>query len=162
MPYQVMCSLRIYLRRGDLAEHAGRWWRRVFRKPFATHLVQEALRSGISHASLTYGNMGFARGSKVIASDVSEIPFDTLPVCVELVAPRPLLDQFVRDRGQQLRNATLVMHEGVHLRPLVDGPAETAESDRVEYVRIGASPESSGTLVEQVRSVLDEPSTGEG
>jgi PII-like signaling protein len=152
--YQVMCSLRIYLRRGDLAEGGG-FWRRVFRKPFASHLVQEALRAGISHASLTYGNMGFARGAKAVASDAREIPFDTLPVCVELVAPRPLLDRFVHDRAKELRDATLLMHEGVHLRPFVEPSPEP-----VEYVRVGESAESARVPVEEVKAVLE--GAGEG
>lgn len=131
----------------------------MFRRPAASQLVQDALRAGISHASLTYGNMGFARGAKVVATDVREIPFDTLPVCVELVAPRPLLDQFVHEHAKALREATLVMHEGVHLRPSVEG--QSAPTERVEYVRVGASPESGRVPLEQVQAVLGGGSTSD-
>jgi hypothetical protein len=99
----------------------------------------------------------------VVASDVSEIPFDMLPVCVELVAPRPLLDQFVRDRAKELREATLVLHEGVHVRPSVEDRSESTDNGRVEYVKIGTSPESAGSPIEPVRSALEGlPARGDG
>lgn len=94
--------------------------------------------------------MGFARGAKVVASDVQEIPFDTLPVCVELIAPRPLLDRFVHDCGKELRDATLVMHEGVHLRPFVEPSPEP-----VEYVRVEEPAEPARVAVEEVEGALE-------
>jgi hypothetical protein len=99
----------------------------------------------------------------VVASDVSEIPFDMLPVCVELVAPRPPLDQFVRDRAKELREATLLMHEGLHVRPFVEELSESTENGRVEYVKIGTSAESATAPIEQVRSALEGlPTRGDG
>ena len=153
MTYQTMCALRIYLRRGDLSQATG-FWQRMFRKPLATQLIHEALRAGITHASLTYGNIGFARGAKLISADTSDIPFDTLPVSVELVAPKPMLDQFVRDRAKQLQEATLVMLEGVHVRSMVAGEDAPTGRGKVEYVRVASSPESVNTLAEEVHAAL--------
>jgi PII-like signaling protein len=154
-----MCSLRIYLRRGDLSEETG-FWRRLFRRPLATHLIQEALNSGITHASLTYGNIGFAKGDKILSADATETGFDTLPVCVELVGPKPLLEQFVRDRKGHLRGATLVMLEGVHLQSMVAEDAPAPSKGRVEYVRVGASPDSTNVPSAEVQATpagLSEP-----
>jgi PII-like signaling protein len=139
--YQTMCALRVYLRRGDVAQKTGGgFWRKFVHRPLGAYFVNEALKAGITHASLTYGNMGFARGAKSVAKDATEIPFDTLPLCVELVAPKPLLDQFVRDHHKHLADATLIMLEGVHVRSAIaeDHPGP----GKVDYVKVGTSPES--------------------
>ncbi len=133
MTFQTMCALRVYLRRGDSAPPRS-WLQRVFRPSLATHLLQAALRAGVTHASLSLGNMGFARGAKFVASDVNELPMDTLPQCVELVGPRPLLEQFVRDHVKLLADATLVMLEGVHVIPRVVEADLAGSAHRVEYV----------------------------
>ena len=133
MTFQTMCALRVYMKRGDNVPKAS-LWQRLFRRPLATHLLQAALKAGVTHASLSLGNMGFAKGSKVVAADVTEIPIATLPVCVEMVGPKPLLEQFVRDHVKLLAGSTLVMLEGVHVVPQVVEDALPASAHRVEYV----------------------------
>lgn len=133
MTFQTMCALRVYLRRGDSAPRRG-LLHRLFRPSLATHLLQAALRAGVTHASLSLGNMGFARGARFVASDVSEIPMDSLPQCVELVGPKPLLEQFVRDHVKLLADATLVMLEGVHVVPRVVEADLPETAHHVEYV----------------------------
>ncbi len=134
MTFQTMCALRIYLRRGDNALPAT-FWQRLFRRPLATHLLQQSLKAGVTHASLSLGHMGFSRDAKAVSMDVQEIPLATLPVCIELVGPKPLLEQFVRQEAKMLREATLVMLEGVQVSP----PVETGEllpaAHRVEYLK---------------------------
>lgn len=138
MTFQTMCALRLYLRRGDSAPPRSLLGR-LFRRPLSTHLLQAALQAGVTHASLSVGNIGFARGAKVIASDLGEIPLDTMPVCVELVGPKPLLEQFVRDHAPLLADATLVMLEGVHVVPRVVEGDLPARAHHVEYVRAGGA-----------------------
>jgi hypothetical protein len=133
MTFQTMCALRVYLRRGDEAP-PRRLLHRFFRPSLSTHLLQAALRAGVTHASLSVGNMGFARGARAVASDVNEIPIDSLPECVELVGPKPLLEQFVRDEVKLLANATLVMLEGVHVVPRVVEAELPPSAHHVEYV----------------------------
>lgn len=151
MTYQTMCALRMYLRRGDLAQATG-FWKRLFRRPLAAYFIQEALKAGITHASLNYGNMGFARGAKMVAADATEIPVDTLPVCVELVGPKPLLDQFVRDHRKQLVDATLIMLEGVHVQSMI--AEDPPPKGPVEYVKVGTSPESERFPASQIHATL--------
>jgi PII-like signaling protein len=131
-----MCALRVYLRRGESAPPAG-LLARLFRRPLSTHLLQVALEAGVTHASLSLGSMGFARGAKVLSADLGDIPLDALPVCVELVGPRPLLEQLVRDQVKLLAGATLVMLEGVHVVPRVVEGDLPAGAHHVEYVKAG-------------------------
>lgn len=134
MPFQTMCALRVYLRRGDGAPGGG-LLRRLFRRPLATHLLQTALKAGVTHASMSLGNMGFAAGAKHVAADLSDIPIDSMPICVELVAPKQLLEQFVRDHLKELTGATLVMLEGVRVLPRVQEAQLPVGAHHVEYVK---------------------------
>ncbi len=163
MTFQTMCALRVYLRRGDGAPPRS-WLQRIFRPSLATHLLQAALRAGVTHASLSLGNMGFARGAKFVSSDVSELPVDALPQCVELVGPRPLLEQFVRDQVKLLADATLVMLEGVHVVPRVAEADVPAGAHHVEYVRAGGrSVPVEHVAVEGAEgNAMARPSTGSG
>jgi PII-like signaling protein len=136
MTFQTMCALRVYLRRGDNAPPTS-LLKRLFRRPLSTHLLQAALKAGVTHASLSLGNMGFAKGAKVLSADISDIPVDSMPVCVELVGPKPLLEQFVRDHLKLLAEATLVMLEGVHVMPRVAEGDLPASAHHVVYVKAG-------------------------
>jgi PII-like signaling protein len=124
----------MYLRQGDTSLPTT-FWQRLFRKPLATYLVQEALRAGVTHSSVHLGHMGFAKGAKRVSADVTEIPVTTLPVCVELVGPKPLLEQFVRDQAKHLEGATLVMLEGVHILSHVVEDEVPTKPHHVEYVK---------------------------
>src|SRR5580704_6806551 len=110
MTFSTMCALRIYLKRGDNATEEG-FWRSFFRRPLSTYLLKAALKAGVTHASLNLSQMGFTRGSQRIADDTQELPVTNLPVCVELVGPKQLLEQYVRDNAKYLVNSTLVMLE---------------------------------------------------
>lgn len=134
MPFQSMCALRIYLRRGDGGPSSS-LMQRLFRRPLTTHLLQTALKAGVTHASMSLSHMGFAKGANHVSADISEIPVDSMPVCLELVGPKALLEQFVRDHLKQLANATLVMLEGVHVVPRVQESELPASAHHVEYVK---------------------------
>lgn len=49
------------------------------------------------------------------------------------------------------------MHEGVHLRPMVE--AAPTRDGSVEYVRVGASPESTRVPLERVKAVIEDEGT---
>jgi PII-like signaling protein len=136
MTFQTMCALRVYLRRGDNAPPTS-LLKRLFRRPLSTHLLQSALKAGVTHASLSLGNMGFAKGAKVVSADISDIPVDSMPVCLELVGPKALLEQFVRDHLKLIADATLVMLEGVHVMPRVVEGNLPPSAHHVEYVKAG-------------------------
>jgi len=128
-----MCALRVYLKRGDDHRDEG-FFRRLFRRPLSTHLLQRALKHGVTHASVHLAHSGFTRGATSVAMDVTEIPASTLPVCLELVAPKPLLEQFVREHAGSLGGATLMMLEGVHIATELESAPGTAQRP-VEYIK---------------------------
>ncbi len=133
MTFSTMCALRVYLKRGDDHRDEG-FFRRLFRRPLSTHLLQQALKHGVTHASVHLGHSGFTRGAKSVAMDITEIPVSTLPVCLELVGPKPLLEQFVREHAKSLSGATLMMLEGVHIAPALESVPGTAQH-HVEYIK---------------------------
>src|ERR1700748_2301934 len=93
--FHSMSALRIYFKRGDKRTESS-WWGRIFEKPLSTHLVHAALKTGIIHAAVNLGHIGFSKDAKTVAHDASELPMHTLPVCLELLAPKRLLEQFIR------------------------------------------------------------------
>lgn len=115
--FNSISALRIYMKNGD-NRTAPNWWGRLFEKPLSTHLVRSALRAGIVHAAVNLGHIGFANNAKSVSYDHSEIPLNTMPVCVELLAPKRQLEQFIREQAKHLATTTLVMVDGVHISSL--------------------------------------------
>jgi len=151
-------ALKIYMKRGDNRKSAN-WWGRLFEKPLSTHLVRAALQSGIMHAAVNLGHIGFAANAKSVSYDNAEIPLNTLPVCVELLAPKRLLEQFIREQAKHLADTTLVMMDGVHISSLhlaelgesIDHKPHSVEyitggdvSVKVEHVEVDSAEEAVG------------------
>lgn len=135
--FSSISALRIYLRRGDVKK-ANRWWERLVEKPLSTHLVHAALKSGIVHAAVNLSHIGYTRDATRVSLDHSEIPVNTLPVCVELLAPQRLLEQFIREQARHLKNTTLVIVDGVHISDLYLTEIENSIENKphsVEYIR---------------------------
>jgi len=138
--FLAISALKIYMKRGDNRK-ASNWWGRLVEKPLSTYLVQAALQSGIMHAAVNLGQIGFAANSKSIAYDTAEIPLSTMPVCLELLAPKRLLEQFIREQAKHLIDTTLVMVDGVHISSLYLAELDQSVENRphsVEYIT-GAS-----------------------
>ena len=135
--FSSISALRIYLRRGDVKK-SQRWWQRMVEKPLSTYLVQAAMQTGIVHAAVNLSQIGYTRDASKISYDHQEIPVDTLPVCVELLAPKRLLEQFIREQAAHLRNTTLVLVDGVHISNLFLTEVEESiekHAHSVEYIR---------------------------
>jgi PII-like signaling protein len=134
--FSTISALRVYMKRGD-NKKAARWWNRMFEKPLSHHLVNAALEAGLMHAAVNLGHIGFSKDAKSVAYDSSEIPLSTLPVCVELLGPKRLLEQFVREQARHLAGTTMVMVDGVHISSLYLADMDEAIEARphtVEYV----------------------------
>ncbi len=135
--FSSISALRIYLRRGDVRK-GQHWWNRLVEKPLSTHLVQAAMQTGIVHAAVNLSQVGYTRDASRVSYDHDEIPVNTLPVCVELLAPKRLLEQFIREQARHLKNTTLVLVDGVHISDLflteVEQTIET-HPHSVEYIR---------------------------
>ncbi len=90
------------------------------RKPISKYLVEEALKVGVTYASVTLGHLGFVHGAKHLAEAGTDAPMERLPTCIELVADRAVLDAFVDAFAHELVDAVLVRFDGaaVSLSPL--------------------------------------------
>jgi PII-like signaling protein len=126
-------ALRVYMRRGDNKKSA-RWWNRMFEKPLSHHLVNAALEAGLMHAAVNLGHIGFSKDAKSVAYDSAEIPLNTLPVCVELLGPKRVLEQFIREQARHLAGTTMVMVDGVHISNLYLAELDEAIDARPHHV----------------------------
>lgn len=105
-----MCSLRIYLKRGE--NKVGRtFWERLFEKPLSHYLVTTALKSGINFGSVQFGNIGFVQGAKNVSFNGAEVSPETLPVCIELMATRGVLDGFINEQKAYLKGKVVLLFE---------------------------------------------------
>lgn len=96
------------------------------------------MQTGIAHAAVNLSHIGYTRDATRVSHDHSEIPVSALPVCVELLAPKRLLDQFIREQASHLKNTTLVLVDGVHISDLFLAEIEETierHPHSVEYVR---------------------------
>jgi PII-like signaling protein len=135
--FSSISALRIYLRRGDIKK-SQRWWQRLVETPLSTFLVQAAMKTGIAHAAVNFSQVGYTRDASKVAYDNGETPINTLPVCVELLAPKRLLEQFIRGQARHLKNTTLVLVDGVHISDLFLQEVEESidkHTHSVEYIR---------------------------
>lgn len=140
--FDSISALKIYMKSGDNRK-ATSWWRRAFEKPLSTYLVRAALQSGITHASVNLGHIGFTANNRTVSSDMSEIPMTTMPVCVELLAPKRIIEQFIREQVKHLVGTTLVMVDGIHISNLTLSQIDRAVEHRphsVEYITGGEMP----------------------
>ncbi len=140
--FHSMSALRIYLKRGD-SRPARSWWERVFEKPLSTHLVYAALKAGVIHAAVNLGHMGFSKDAKAVAHESAEMPMHSLPVCVELLAPKRMLEQFIRQEARHLKDTTMVIVDGVHVSSLYIADLERGGQEAentVEYITGGREP----------------------
>lgn len=135
--FSSISALRIYLRRGDVKK-SQRWWQRLVEKPLSTYLVESAMQTGIAHAAVNLSHIGYTRDASRVSHDHPEIPVSALPVCVELLAPKRLLEQFIREQASHLKNTTLVLVDGVHISDLFLAEVEETierHPHSVEYIR---------------------------
>lgn len=155
-PFSTISALKVYMKNGD-NKKAAHWWKRAFEKPLSSYLVREALRSGISHASVNLGHIGYTANAKHVSIDAGEIPLTTMPVCVELLAPKRILEQFVRQQAKHLKGTTLVMVDGVHISDLHLSALDESLQHKphsVEYITGGEQP----VQVDHVQ--VEEPADG--
>ena len=113
--FETLSSLRIYLKRGD-NKKGKTFWQRFFEKPLSEYLIQQAFKEGVLHASLNLGYVGYTKSAKGISYDNSEISPTTLPVCVELIAPKSILEDYVTKNTESLQNLILILVDGIRVK----------------------------------------------
>jgi hypothetical protein len=124
--------------------------------------VQAAMKAGVAHAAVNLSQIGYTRDASRVSYDNGETPINTLPVCVELLAPKRLLEQFIREQASHLKNTTLVLVDGMHIADLFIQEIEESidkHQHSVEYIR-GADGKTE-LAVELVDAGEDEEATEE-
>ena len=114
MTDQTFSMLHIYLRMGD-NKKAKTFWGRFFENSLSHFLVEAGLKAGAHHALLNTASIGFVKGAGGVSYDVSEAPPATLPICIELVAPKATLKTFIKDQASNHNTATHIWIEGIEL-----------------------------------------------
>lgn len=113
MAEETLCVARIFVHPRALMR-TGSWWRRAWQSP-EYRFVQDALSAGILHASVAWGQLGFAPRAKRVEVDREQVPARRLPLCIELVAPRARLERFLSDHREDLEEAVVLVFEGATL-----------------------------------------------
>jgi hypothetical protein len=104
--------MRIYLRRRTMT--SGRGWKSWFKRRSISHeLAQQALKTGVTYASVSLGHLGFLPGGKHLVAYDSDPPPTMLPTCVELLGDRAVLEAFVSAYADELADAVVVRFDGV-------------------------------------------------
>ena len=104
--------MRIYLRRHKTK--AGKGLRGWFQRRSISHeLAAQALKTGVTFASVSLGHLGFLPGGKQLVEYNTDPPPQMLPTCVELLGDREVLEAFVAAYAEELLDAVVVRFDGV-------------------------------------------------
>jgi PII-like signaling protein len=103
--------IRIYLKPREKAVGAGR---RFFGpRPLYRELVMQAKAAGIMNATAHHTHFGYSNRGK-LEDEGFEVPNPDLTMCVELIAPRPDLEEFCRTHGDMLKHKVIVYKHVEH------------------------------------------------
>ena len=140
--FHSISALKIYMKRGDNRKSSN-WWGRLLEKPLSTHLVRAALQAASCTQPSISDISDLPRTRSPVSYDNAEIPMNTMPVCVELLARKRILEQFIREQAKHLTGTTLVMVDGVHISSLHLAELEESVEHKphsVEYITGGDFP----------------------
>jgi hypothetical protein len=152
--------LRIYPRQSDM-NHSTRWWQRSVEAPLSHHLARAATEMGIGHAVVNLSDMSRTRKEAKDSHGHQRFPLSTLRGCVELLAPNPLLEQFMREQAKYLQSTTLIMLDGTHVSDLALADVERLIEKRIHSVeRVRGADSETELSVEHVN--IDELGAEEG
>ena len=91
-------------------------------------LLQAALEHGVTCGAMFSPCCGFLKGARWITREVSEIPATTLPICIELLAPKAVLEKFLLEQAHRLTTAQIVLFDSAerighneHIPAVVEG-----------------------------------------
>jgi len=103
--------IRIYLKPREKAVGVGN---RLFGgRPLYRELVMQAKAAGIMNATAHHTHFGYSNRGK-LEEEGFEVPNPELTMCVELIAPRPDLEEFCRTNGDMLKRKVIVYKHVEH------------------------------------------------
>ena len=108
MTHTDLSIVRVYLRRGATATTRGtHFLRRWLPRPLSHQLVEDALHRGVVYAAVTLGHVGYVGAARCVSTGVDHA-VESLPQCVELVAPRSVLRDFLVEHDADLAESVIV------------------------------------------------------
>lgn len=130
-------QVRIYMTPGE--KRSGQGIRRMFSKPLYQEIIAAAKQDGLMNAAAHHTHYGYSSSGK-IQSHNSDIPNESMNLCVELIAQRDQLERFCRKHGDLLRGKVIVYK---HMEHWEIGPQETLKSVDVSLEELDADLERS-------------------
>jgi H+/Cl- antiporter ClcA/PII-like signaling protein len=103
--------IRIYLKPREKAVGVGR--RFLGARLLYRELVMQAKAAGIMNATAHHTHFGYSNRGK-LEDEGYEVPNPDLTMCVELIAPRPDLEEFCRTHGELLKHKVIVYKHVEH------------------------------------------------
>jgi PII-like signaling protein len=112
MTYSNLSIVRVYLRRGATATTRGaHFLRRWLPRPLSHQLVEDALHRGVVYAAVTLGHVGYVGAARCVSTG-GEHSVESLPQCVEFVAPQSVLQAFLAEHDADLAESVIVWLDG--------------------------------------------------
>lgn len=115
-------QIRIYMTPGE--KRGGQWLKKMFSKPLYQEIITAAKKDGLLNAAAHHTHYGYSSNGK-IQSHHSDMPNESVNLCVELIAQRDQLERFCRKHGDLLREKVIVYK---HMEHWEIGPQEILKS----------------------------------
>lgn len=106
--------LRLYFAASDV-HRTDSWWKRLAPQPLGSYLLRQAKDMGIEQALLHRVIGGYLKNQNLVM-DTGEISPARLPQCLELVGDEELLQEFLKQNGEQLKSVRPVFLRGEEAR----------------------------------------------
>jgi len=99
--------LRIYFRYGQKAQNLS-FWQKLWNSNLGQRLLKKAKEMNIEQANIFTAKAGYLDNEK-INFNISEIPPNRNPVCLELIDNQEKLKLFIEQNKENLKEAKLIL-----------------------------------------------------
>lgn len=107
LKFENISVLRIYFRYGQKAKNLT-FWQKLWNNNLGQQLLKKAKEMNIAQANIFTAKAGYLDNDK-ISFNISEIPPNKNPVCLELIDQPEKLKLFIEQRSTELSGATLIL-----------------------------------------------------
>jgi PII-like signaling protein len=107
MKFENISVLRIYFRYGQKAENLS-FWQKMWNNNLGQQLLKKAKELNIEQANIFTAKVGYLNNEK-INYNISEIPPNKNPVCLELVDQQEKLKLFIEQHKAELSKVNVIL-----------------------------------------------------
>lgn len=107
LKFENISVLRIYFRYGQKAKNLT-FWQKLWNNNLGQQLLKKAKEMNIERANIFTAKAGYLDNDK-ISFNISEIPPNKNPVCLELIDQPEKLKLFIEQHSTELSGATLIL-----------------------------------------------------